>query len=340
MGRKFVVSDCEGPISANDNAFELAGHFIEDGERFFQIVSQYDDILADEIKRPGYNAGSTLKLILPFLKAYGATNQNMEDFSQENVLLIPGARATLGLLQFIMPTYIVSTSYEPYIRALCDLTNFSFNQCYCTRLDLDSHPLGNADQEKLRQFRLSIVDNPDFENLERIFWEELPEMEIYSLVEEVNPVGGEAKKEAVLDIMEKRSFQASDLMYVGDSITDVQPLNFAKENGGIALSFNGNEFALDNASIAAISDNTVITSVIADLFNRYDLKVVQDFALSFEKDPEKAVQEHPLNPQLASKLVETNTRLEMVTENNREELKEESSKFRKRVRGESIGGLG
>ena len=340
MGRKFVVSDCEGPISANDNAFELAGHFIEDGERFFQIVSQYDDILADEIKRPGYNAGSTLKLILPFLRAYGATNQNMKDFSQENVLLIPGARATLGLLQFIMPTYIVSTSYEPYIRALCDLTNFSFNQCYCTRLDLDSHPLGNADQEKLRQFRLSIVDNPYFENLERIFWEELPEMEIYSLVEEVNPVGGEAKKEAVLDIMEKRSFQASDLMYVGDSITDVQPLNFAKENGGIALSFNGNEFALDNASIAAISDNTVITSVIADLFNRYDLKVVQDFALSFEKDPEKAVQEHPLNPQLASKLVETNTRLEMVTENNREELKEESSKFRKRVRGESIGGLG
>ena len=340
MGRKFVVSDCEGPISANDNAFELAGHFIEDGERFFQIVSQYDDILADEIKRPGYNAGSTLKLILPFLRAYGATNQNMKDFSQENVLLIPGARATLGLLQFIMPTYIVSTSYEPYIRALCDLTNFSFNQCYCTRLDLDSHPLGNADQEKLRQFRLSIVDNPDFENLERIFWEELPEIEIYSLVDEVNSVGGEAKKEAVLDIMEKRSFQASDLMYVGDSITDVQPLNFAKENGGIALSFNGNEFALDNASIAAISDNTVITSVIADLFNRYDLKIVQDFALSFEKDPEKAVQEHPLNPQLASKLVETNTRLEMVTENNREELKEESSKFRKRVRGESIGGLG
>jgi energy-converting hydrogenase A subunit R len=340
LGRKFVVSDCEGPISANDNAFELAGHFIEDGERFFQIVSHYDDILADEIKRPGYNAGSTLKLILPFLKAYGATNQNMKDFSQANVLLIPGARATLGLLQFIMPTYIVSTSYEPYIRALCDLTNFSFNQCYCTRLDLDSHPLGNTDQEKLRQFRLSIVDNPDFDNLERIFWEELPEMEIYSLVEEVKPVGGEAKKEAVLDIMEKRGFQASGLMYVGDSITDVQPLNFAKENGGIALSFNGNEFALDNASIAAISDNTVITSVIADLFNRYDLKVVQDFTLSFEKDPEKAVQEHPLNPQLASKLAETNTRLEMVTENNLEELKEESNKFRKKVRGESIGGLG
>lgn len=340
LGKKFFVSDCEGPISVNDNAFELAGHFIEDGEKFFQIVSHYDDILVDEIKRPGYNAGSTLKLILPFLKAYGATNLNMREFSSRNVLLIPGARATLGLLQFIMPSYIVSTSYEPYIQALCDLTNFSFNQCYCTRLDLDSHPLSEQEGKKLKEFRSSIVSDPEFDNLERIFWEDIPGMEIGSLIEEVKPVGGEAKKEAVLDIMAKNGFQAQDLMYVGDSITDVEPLHFAKENEGIALSFNGNEFALDNASIAVISDNTVITSIIADLFNRYNRNVVLEFAASFEKDPEKAVKDHPVNPQLAFKLAETNTKLEIITEDNLEELKKDSCKFRKEVRGESIGGLG
>jgi energy-converting hydrogenase A subunit R len=90
LGRKFVVSDCEGPLSANDNAFELAGHFIEDGERFFQIVSHYDDILADEIKRPG-TMRQYIEIDIALFKAYGATNQNMKDFSQENVLLIPGA---------------------------------------------------------------------------------------------------------------------------------------------------------------------------------------------------------------------------------------------------------
>ena len=340
MGKKFFVSDCEGPLSVNDNAFELAGHFIEDGEKFFQIISHYDDILVDEIKRPGYNAGNTLKLILPFLKAYGATNLNMREFSSKNVLLIPGARATLGLLQFIMPSYIVSTSYEPYIRALCDLTNFSFDQCYCTRLDLDSHPLSEQDREKLKKFRLSIVTDPEFDNLERIFWEEIPGMEISSLIEEVKPVGGEAKKEAVMDIIARNNFQASDLMYVGDSITDVEPLNYANKNGGIAVSFNGNEFALDNASIAIISDNTIITSTIADLFNRYDSEMVLEFAASFKKNPEKAVKDHPVNPQLAYKLAETNIRLEIVTEDNLEELKEDSCKFRKEVRGESIGGLG
>jgi energy-converting hydrogenase A subunit R len=34
--------------------------------------------------------------------------------------------------------------------------------------------------------------------LERIFWEEIPDMEIGSLFQEVKPVGGEAKKEAVI----------------------------------------------------------------------------------------------------------------------------------------------
>lgn len=340
MGSKFFVSDCEGPISVNDNAFEMAGHFIEDGANFFQIVSRYDDILVDEVKRPGYNAGDTLKLILPFLKAYGATNQNMEEFSSKNVLLIPGARETLGLVKKTLPSFIVSTSYEPYIRALCDLTQFPFDNCYCTRLDLDSHTLSKEDRNKLKEFRLSIIKNPQFDNLERIFWEEIPEMEIGSLFQETKPVGGEAKKEAVLDIINKNNFQPHDLIYVGDSITDVEPLRFARKNNGLAVSFNGNQYALNEASVAIISDNTVITSIITDLFYQYDSKEVLEFARSFGENPKKAVKEHNVNPELASKLNDTKTRMELVTPENLEQLKADSSKFRKKVRGESIGGLG
>jgi energy-converting hydrogenase A subunit R len=68
MGKKVFISDCEGPISINDNAFELAGYFIEDGEKFFTVISKYDDILVDEVKREGYNAGGTLKLIVMVLQ--------------------------------------------------------------------------------------------------------------------------------------------------------------------------------------------------------------------------------------------------------------------------------
>ncbi len=73
--RKVFVSDCEGPISKNDNAFELASQFIPSGDRLFTQISRYDDILADIIKREDYKAGDTLKLILPFLKAYDVTKR-------------------------------------------------------------------------------------------------------------------------------------------------------------------------------------------------------------------------------------------------------------------------
>lgn len=65
MTRRVFVTDCEGPISKNDNAFELAQHYIPDGARFFRILSRYDDVLAYLEKRPNYSAGYTLKLVTP-----------------------------------------------------------------------------------------------------------------------------------------------------------------------------------------------------------------------------------------------------------------------------------
>jgi energy-converting hydrogenase A subunit R len=341
LGRKFFVSDCEGPISTNDNAFELAGHFIENGEKFFEIVSKYDDILADVVKRPGYTAGGTLKLIVPFLKAYGATNQNIKKFSAENVLLVPGAGDTLHFVNSIMPSFIISTSYEHYILALCNLTNFPPENAYYTKLNLESQPLNPEERKRLWDLRGKIIENPEFENLDKIFWEDVYSLKIGSIMDEVNPIGGEGKKEAIQDIMDRFKFKASDMMYVGDSITDVQSLRFASEEGGLAVSFNGNQYAVEEAEIAITADNTSMISLIADMFNRSGRDMVIEFITSYADDPESSVQNYPLNPDLAVKIQDRGfSVVEIITSKNKEKLKKESLKLRKMVRGEVVGRLG
>lgn len=341
MGKKFFVSDCEGPISTNDNAFELSGHFIEDGEKFFEIISKYDDVLVDVVKREGYNAGGTLKLITPFLKAYGVDNQTIIDFSAENVMLLKGAVETLKFVSSTMPSFIVSTSYEQYIEALCRRTGFPYENTYSTKLDMDRFNVDPDEAEKLREFRRTIVENPEFEVLDKIFWKNIPSMEVGGIMESVHPVGGEGKKEAIQDIIRRFNLKASDLFYIGDSITDVQPLRFANTNGGISVSFNGNEYALPEAEIAVIADNTAITSVLADVFNRYGTDTVLDFVVSYYKDPETALESGFINPKLAEKVLNNKLpQVEVVNCDNMDRLIDESTKFRKEVRGKAIGGLG
>ena len=341
LGKKFFVSDCEGPISINDNAFELSSHFIDDGDKFFEIVSRYDDVLADVLKRQGYNAGGTLKFILPFLKAYGATNHNIIDFSTSNVHLIPGAIETLKFINSIMPSFIVSTSYYHYIMAVCNKTGFPIENTYSTKLDMDFIDITTYELDIIKEYKSAIVKDPEFELLDKIFWKELPKLKIASIMDTVKPIGGEGKKDAVLDIISQYHLKPQDLFYIGDSITDVQPLKFANDNGGIAVSFNGNEYAIEEAEIAVIGDNTIITSVLADIFNRYGTDNVFEFVKDYSSDPEYALKSRFVNQKLADKILSTEVpQVEMITCNNIDAIIEKSSEIRKKLRGESIGGLG
>ena len=88
--RRLYVTDCEGPLTRNDNAQEIAERFIPDGAEFFARLSRYDDFLADVVHKPGYNAGDTLRLLPPFLKAFAVTDEDVELSSAEGVLLVPG----------------------------------------------------------------------------------------------------------------------------------------------------------------------------------------------------------------------------------------------------------
>ena len=359
--KRVFVSDCEGPISKNDNAYELTAHFVPDGDKLFSIISRYDDVLADVVKKEGYNAGDTLKLILPFLKAYDVTDMKMQEFSAQTLILISGTKETLRHITSLTEAFIVSTSYEHYIKALCECVGFPFENTYCTLLSLDQYSLTAEEKAKLKIIAKEIAamkmmtipsaaktlkefSNRDQETmwrLDEIFWKEIPSMCCGKIFSEVKAVGGEQKAQAILDITKKLQFPLSGVMYVGDSITDVHAFQLVRENGGLTVSFNGNNYAVKNAKVSVMSENNFVTAVIADVFLRSGkaqaLKTVENWA------PETLKNSHA-NPLLLNHLFslfpKALPKVQIVTEANMESLVKESSEFRKKVRGEAVGQLG
>lgn len=358
---KVYVSDCEGPISKNDNAFELASKFIPEGNRLFTLISRYDDVLADIVKREGYKAGDTLKLILPFLKAYGITDKTMSEYSSQSILLVPAAKEMLQLIGRFMPSFIVSTSYAQYMQALCRAVNFPFRNVYCTKLDLDRYETSDKEKTRLRHLKDEMVNLPipeipegagslkdlptktqqTIKRLDEIFWKELSSMEIGRMLKEVDPVGGAEKAAAVNDIATRLNVPLQSAMYVGDSITDVEAFRFVRNGGGLTVSFNGNNFAVREAEVAVLSESAVATAVLADIFNKFGKLRLKKMIREWKPSTIGRLSLHqPLKRRFLELSRDRFPRVELVTSGNMDSLMRESTAFRKAVRGEAIGRLG
>jgi energy-converting hydrogenase A subunit R len=177
--------------------------------------------------------------------------------------------------------------------------------------------------------------------LDEIFWEEIAKMEIGKVFNKVNPVGGREKAEAVMQIAKNLGVSLSEVVYVGDSITDVEAFKKVRNSGGLTISFNGNEYAIREAEIAIMSEKALVTALLTAVFCKFGKQGVFELVnnWSFER-----LRELNVDTELKNKFFEAYgeklPRVEVVTAANMERLAKESTTFRKTVRGEAIGRLG
>lgn len=328
-GRVFVT-DCEGPITKNDNAAEMAEAFLPHGSEFFSKVSLYDDYLAEIAHKSDYKAGDTLRLILPFFKAFGVDDRTMVKFSRKNIEVIPHAQDALEKLTRIATCYIVSTSYTPYIKAVCDALAFPFENTFSTEINIDNFPISLTEKSIVKDLYSRILEAPDFslvpgaqsmedlnqssreaiQHLDKIFWQEMPKLDINLLLSQINPVGGREKALAIKKIIDRQGCTLGDVIYVGDSITDIDAFRLVKKGGGMAVSFNGNNWAVKEASLAVTASNALPTAFIAIMFLEHGIEIFDDLLVTH------------------------------LNENILEEVTRHSLKVRKSVRSEKIGSLG
>lgn len=359
-GKQFI-SNLEGPVTSNENTLEICEHFIQRGQRFFAVLSKYDDILAYVLRRQGFKSGDSLRLVLPFLKAYGVTDNRMHEYSRKHVSVFTGADKAMRFVQELMASFIVSTSYEHYASAVCEEIGFPFDNVYCTRVSLDSVRIDDWEAQILKNFAQEIALMPSIDipagarslrdfaprdqqaisRLDEIFWQEMSDLSAYRLLMDVSPIGGEEKAASIVDICKKTGVGMEDTMYIGDSITDVQALALIKRGGGLPIAFNANESAVREAEVLVLSENAVTTSILVEAFHRAGrdgaMSLVENW--NVESIRQSGLVHDYLVRELQRVFPKQLPKVARVTHDNVEPLIQESQRFRKSVRGEAEGGL-
>ncbi len=97
-------------------------------------------------------------------------------------------------------------------------------------------------------------------------------------------MGAEGKARAIRDSLERTGYSLADVVYVGDSITDVKAFELVKSGGGLTVSFNGNRYAVDVAEIACAADDAVATSILIDVFARHGRQAALELASRWPDD--------------------------------------------------------
>jgi len=263
----FICFDLEGPLSPQDNAYELMKLF-PDGDKVFEVISRYDDLLTLE-EREDYEPGDTLALIVPFLVLHNISEDDITS-SASKASLTGGAADLISRLQSeSWKVFCISTSYEQYAVHITQKLGIYAHNVACTPFPLNKFriTLCKEDSLLLQQAERDILtmrpvtdDDRIKQSLDQFSWEKLPATNLGMAIKEVKPVGGRRKVAALNRFADKYSQPLSNWVAIGDSITDFRMLQAVGEAGGLAIAFNANEYALPYSTMSLAS--TFISDLI------------------------------------------------------------------------------
>ncbi|HUV02746.1 MAG TPA: HAD hydrolase family protein [Desulfobacteria bacterium] len=303
MKEKTICFDLEGPLSPQDNAYEVMKLLGEEGAAIFEVISRYDDIISLE-GREGYEPGDTLALIVPFFLAHDLTEDDIRQVSA-GAKRIEGAKYLFEQLQAEnWDIYIISTSYEQHAYNIGQQLGVPEDHIICTKLDLAEMRralpesaftlLKEAEKEIPALYSGIERDDTDriVKRLDEFFFRQLPALDFDVFSTRV--IGGERKADAIRAIAQEKGIALRDIIAVGDSITDYKMLNEVAAHGGVAVVFNGNDYAVPYANVGLASVDIRFLYMVCETFARSGKGAAMELVTDWETDRNK-FEENPAN---------------------------------------------
>ncbi|MFX1340848.1 MAG: HAD hydrolase family protein [Promethearchaeota archaeon] len=294
--------DLEGPISVIDFAAEIGRLLSKKPElnlqnydmgEFFFMISNYDDYIIDipgvkeKLGIPEYQPGDTLRIMAPLYVACFSDKELLR-LAKQNLGLLPGCKELMKILHKEWDVYVISTSYTQFAHTITSALEIPKDHVYCTDLHIEKLKKGltgidNTIDILVREIFQKYLDNNKelnsvIEDLNSFFWKG-KESDYVKIMNHVQVRGGKRKELAVEDISKRTGVNISNMIALGDSITDINMLQRLKDEDGISISFNGNRFTAERANIAITTPNNL---GVLPIFESKDN--IEEFLKSWEAD--------------------------------------------------------
>jgi len=354
--------DLEGPITYLDFAAEL-GRLLSKKTKlnlqkfnmgeFFEMISNYDDYLIDvpgvkkKLNIPDYQPGDTLRLMAPlYMSCF--SDEELIKVANNNLGLLPGCKELMKSLYKNWDIFIISTSYRHFAHSVAKSLNIPLDHVYCTDLNIKEANKTIYDIERDVKNLVNVIfqnyiDNDKnldliIEDLNNFFWNS-KESDYVKAMNFVEVRGGIRKEMAVERISNITQVPISEMVALGDSITDVNMLQRLKDEGGIAVSFNGNRFTVGRSNIAITTPNNLGTLAIFESKNNIENflnsweKLYSSFKNNPENIPNKLISKEVKNYFIKYKFIPEIDNLSNKTKKELDLISLKQEEFRKKVRG-------
>jgi len=352
--KRIFFTDWEGPWVTTDFALEISEKLLNN-QRFFERLSQYDDYLFYVKRKENYNAGDTLRLLAPFIAVYDITSSDLERLANKVVRYVPDAAKAMSILQEKFKPVVISTSYVQFLKATAEKIGVK-GYLYGTEFNIERYSPIFSESERIEAEKLieEISKMPeiriDTQNkkiisgsetigfLDRIFWEKSDSgfiRKVQEIIKDIKVIGGIRKLEIV------KKLAKTNLIAIGDSISDFDMLGWVRERG-LAISFNGNEYALMQSNIAIVSNSAFSEAAVVEAFLLLGFEGVKKLINFYTSNKEKIIE--IIDERISNGLVNSETVFYLIDKGyqnyqNYQRILQESLKMRKILRGEA-GKLG
>jgi predicted HAD superfamily phosphohydrolase len=306
-----VGSDIEGEPTGIDVALLTTDYVLTnfgklDGTTIYQIISDFDDMLAERppedksvkgfIDHLEYHSGGTLRLVPPVFLAYGLDNEKLMDVYRRITKLYPGAVEGGRDIQKALriPIHYITSTWENGAAGIMEPLGVPAKRVHASPLNLGRYTLTDSEKalirksaEELNAIASSITDKSkelqmdgsvksfeDFDprrkerfwKLKKIFIDRLGSMPEIMRLYEEVRIVDAGQKAAIFRKYVKKPGYTS--VAIGDSSTDVVMLKQVRDDEDIAIAHNAKKVAIDAANFALGTKNYYITAPILGIADR------------------------------------------------------------------------